>query len=72
MDGWKQAGVGPSLAGMVSLVSCGLRCGARRKSELRLRWEQMAKKVPRRNFSLKLKINVLLCDSFIVVRKILF
>ena len=26
-DGWvEQAGVGPSLAGMVSLVSCGLRC----------------------------------------------
>ena len=48
MDGWKQAGVGPSLAGMVSLVSCGLRCGARRKSELR--WEQTAEKVPRRNF----------------------
>ena len=70
MDGWKQAGVGPSLAGMVSLVSCGLRCGARRKSELR--WEQAAEKVPRRNFSLQLKINVLLCDSFIVVRKILF
>ena len=69
MDGWKQAGVGPSLAGMVSLVSCGLRCGARRKSELR--WELMAKKVPRRNLSLKLKIDVLLCDSFIIM-EILF
>ena len=66
MDGWKQAGVGPSLAGMVSLVSCGLRCGARRKSELR--WEQAAEKVPRRNFPLKLKIDVLPCDSFIIMK----
>ena len=66
MDGWKPAGVGPSLAGMVSLVSCGLRCGARRKSELR--WEQMDKKVPRRNFPLKLKIDVLPCDSFILMQ----
>ena len=66
MDGWKQAGVGRSLAGMVSLVSCGLRCGARRKSELR--WEQAAEKVPRRNFPLKLKIDVLPCDSFIIMK----
>ena len=55
-DGWGQAGVGSSLA-WDGLVSSASGAGASRKPELR--WEQAAEKVPRRNFSPKLQIDVL-------------